>query len=60
MLKIQVTVAINFISSKDNYEVGRTHSKVIRKKLLMAKQMKLLKNFLNHSLIVIKIRLKNQ
>ena len=47
---MQLTIAVNFISSKDTNEARAIHSKCndIVKSSLMIKQMKLWKHFLNH------------
>ena len=49
-MKMQLTIAVNFISSKDTNEARAIHSKCndIVKSSLMIKQMKLWKHFLNH------------
>ena len=62
-MKIQLTIAINFISSKDNDEEHVMHSKSDNKEIKngkMTKQMKLLKNVLNHFLKDTKIDWKHQ
>ena len=58
--KIQLTIAISFTCSRDNNEESVMNSKSHNKEIMInAKQIKLLKNCLNHSLIEIKIIWKN-
>ena len=46
--KIQLTITINFISSKDSHETRTMHIKNLITEIMMgSEQMKLLKNFLN-------------
>ena len=62
-MKIQLTIAINFISSKDNDEQRVMLSKNDNKEIKngkMTKEMKLLKNILNHFLKDTKIDWKHQ
>ena len=62
-MKIQLTIAINFISSKDNDEERVMLSKNDNKEIKngkMTKEMKLLKNVLNHFLKDTKIDWKHQ
>ena len=55
--KIELTITINFISSKDDNDEGHvTHSKSGNMEIMINnKSDKLLKNFLNHFIIDIKI-----
>ena len=54
--KIRLSIATNFMSSKDTDEEGLMHSKSdSQKSWLMITQMKLLKNFFNHFFLDIKL-----